>query len=108
MDSSFRNADMLQLGLVQFYSQAIQKQTFKSCQVPRNTKKKKKSVKVTDIIMQSTANAVFRKNKKQNQLMSLFIVRGLAIGKNIIMRGCFLATNLFLIYLFFINGNCGF
>lgn len=40
--------------------------------------------------------------------MSLFIVRGLAIGKNIIMRGCFLATNLFLIYLFFISGNCGF
>lgn len=65
MDSSFRNAYMLHLGLVQFYSQAIQKQTFKSCQVPRNTKKKKKSVKVNNVIMQDTANAAFR--KKQNK-----------------------------------------
>lgn len=48
------------------------------------------------------------KNKtKQNQVMSLFTVRGLAIGKSIIMWGCFLATNLFKIF-FFIRGNCGF
>lgn len=64
-DSSFRKIDMLQLGLAQFYSQAIQKQTFKSCQVPRNTKKKKKSVKVIGIITQSTANAVLKKKEQQ-------------------------------------------
>lgn len=34
------------------------------------------------------------KNKtKENQVMSLFTVMGLAIGKSIIMWGCFLATN---------------
>lgn len=37
---------------------------------------------------------------KQNQVMSLFTVRGLAIGKSIIMWGCFLATNLFLNFFF--------
>lgn len=85
MDSSFRNVDMLQLGLAQFYSQAIQKQTFKSCQVPRSTKKKKKSVKVTGIIMQGTANAVLKKKTPHQVVLSLFMVRGLAIGKSIIM-----------------------
>lgn len=73
MDSSFRNAYMLQLGLVQFYSQAIQKQTFQSCQVSRNTKKKKKSVKVTDVIMQSTANAVFRINQNKAEPGYVFV-----------------------------------
>lgn len=44
---------------------------------------------------------------RQNQVMSWFTVRGLAIGKSIIMWGCFFATNLFLSF-FFISGNCGF
>lgn len=64
MESSFCSADMLRRGLAQFYSQAIEKQTFQLCQVTRNTKKKRKSVKVTGIFMQSTASAVL---KKQNQ-----------------------------------------
>lgn len=89
MDSSFYNVDMLQFGLAQFYSQAIQKQTFKSCQVPRSIKKKKKGVKVIGIPMQSTANCIKRKKKKKKAITSLFMVRDLAIGKSIIMWGMF-------------------
>ena len=87
MDSTFRNVDMLQPGLAQFYSQAMQKQTFKSCQVPRNTKKKKKSVKVTGIIMQSTANSVLKKKKKTTNVgCSIFVYgQGFGLGKSIIM-----------------------
>lgn len=60
MDSNSLSVGMLQLGLAQFSSQAMQKQTFKSRQVPRNIKKKKKNIKVTDFTMQSIANSVLK------------------------------------------------
>lgn len=86
MDSSFHSVNVLQLGLPQFYSQATQKQIFKLCQVPRNTKKKKKSVKVTGIIMHSTANAVLkkkakRKNKPTNRPDCYIFVYGQGFGQ---------------------------
>lgn len=72
MDSSFYNVDTLQLGLAQFYGQAIQKQTFKSCQVPRSIKKKKKGVKVIGIPMQSTANCIKRRKKKKGHYVFVY------------------------------------
>lgn len=58
--------------------------------------------------MQGTENAAFRKNQNKAKPGYVFVYcRGLAIGKSIIMWGCFLATNLFLNF-FFISGNCGF
>lgn len=49
-----------------------------------------------------------KKNKtKQNQVMSLFTVRGLAIGKSLLCGDVFLLPT-FLNFFFFISSNCGF
>lgn len=65
--------------------------------------------------MQSTANAVLKKKKKTTMndhfVISVFVVRGLAIGKSIIMwRGVFLLPIFlyFNLFFFFSRDNCDF